>query len=1060
MKHIFTVFSLFFALVMNAQVNLIANGDFENFAAGDSSYLTTGTGDVTGKPGVWQLSVYGNTASSLAQAYSKIVDTTSFSGSKSLAITIRKQSTQWAIRLFQSMPAVEADKYVVTFYLKSNQADMPVSVDVLKSTFGYPSVATAPFAVQFKATKNWKQFKMYIDVTGWTAAERNNMRISIRPNSVVGSTLPAGPFPKICWIDNVSVKKIDPLTELKDVAVGVAMERMDLSKDAGFAAEAAALQADIQTLINSTPALPAVPEKAIGFNPAIKVSTNNIHIDAIHAWAATYLTKPLSLYPSSEPNNSIIPKSKTGKDTIYTGDKYNDSREMGELLQRLHWLIVSPYSNYRYNPELFRRFLHLVYATSDDYKTYCYAVGGSVLPGGTANAMNDWFAISEISYAWRIASVSFGQFLPSTMLQQMKDAALVAGKLHYETLAPAIFSGNYANRDISYAEVLMHTGMFVNNQNWINLSKQIVDSMLMANLYPDGAHAYIWHQNESGSYHTGNNTSLAKIWAVSEYQNAWDCIAKGANYEMMTIEGSGVPEYYTVPAWKTTWNGIPGFSGEPLLGITGNPWLKTKFDNYRTGSNSVYNIPFYRTDIVAKPIPDNYVVYDRNIQGPRGRYGRFSYAATVRNVAGTGSTNQPGLQTVMGSMQTRPLGTSTTKDNLDAAVMCIHNKVHVNPGNTSEWDTWGYMLANVKSKVCVAQTASTVSASGILQRQTAGPSGRNTDWSSYQQWITLPDRIIGFFEVYPTGASAGAYQVDGRVRFTYGRSGTMYPKSIKKEIDQKQYAYGKFRAFIHGHDFQTVLTDTAGVIRDDVKQAEEIIFRFDESGGGVTKKTYSSAFKKYFIIEIRDSLSKTDAQVSRVINGNIKALVVKLNGKCYASFKNTSAIPQTADLSTAIIPGNTNEIHFSRLDTMVNLPVRITNSTYTIPANEQILLVSSNDPADLGRGFQNYTELLKLNGKMNTDIKSPVINSTPTIRIENVVKNKINRSMIATIICHDTVKATLRLVDTNGAVLFQQNNVLSEGINNVLLPETSSAKVVILQVVGEKGDAVSRKISH
>jgi len=1058
MKHTILALALLFASYANAQVNLISNGGFESFAVGDSSYLTSATGDVTGKPNAWQLSVYGNTASSLAQAYSKIVDTTSFSGSKCLALTIKKQSTQWAIRLFQSMPAVAADKYVITFYLKSNQADMPVSVDVLKSTFGYPSVAVAPFAVQFNANKSWKQFKMYVDVTGWTAAERNNMRISIRPNTVVGSTLPAGPFPKICWIDDISVKTIDPLVELKEVAIGVAMERMVLSKNAGFASEAASLQTDINTLLSSSPQLPAVPDKAIGFNPPVKVITNNIHINALHAWAATYLTKPLSVYPSSEPNNTNIPKSKIGKDTIYTGDKYNDSREVGELLQRLHWLLVSPLSNYRYDPELFRRFLHLVYATSDDYKTYCYAVGGSVLPGGTSNALNDWFAISELSYDWRIASVSFGQFLPATLLQQMKDAALVAGKLHYETLAPAIFSGNYANRDVSYAEVLMHTGMFLNNQKWIDFSKQIVDSMLMANLYPDGAHSYIWHQNESGSYHAGNNTSLAKIWAVSEYQNAWDCLAKGANYELMTIEGSGVPEYYTVPAWKTTWNGIPGFSGEPLLGITGNPWLKTKFDNYRTGSTAPYNIPFYRTDIVAKPIPDNCLVYDRNIQGPRGRYGRFSYSATTRNVAGTGSTNQPGLQTVMGTMQTRPYGTSTTKDNLDGAVMCMHNKVHVNAGNTTEWDKWAYMLSNVKSKVCVGQTASAVTASGTLQYQGAGPTGRNTDWSSYQQWVTLPDRIIGFFEVYPTGSSAAAYQVDGRVRFTYGRSGTMYPKSIKKEIDQKQYAYGKYRAFIHGHDFQTIYTDTAGVIRDDVKQAEEIIFRFDESGGGTTKKTYSSSFKKYFIIEIRDSASKSDAQVSRVINGNIKALIVKLNGKCYASFKNMSVIPQTADLSAAIIPGNTNEIHFSRLDSMINLPVRITGSTYSIPANEQILLVSTNDPADLGRGFQNYTELLKLNGKLETGIESPVMESKSPFSIDSVTKSPNGHSLIATIDSHDPVKATVRLVDAKGAVLYQQKVGFSEGKNTVTMPDLSSGKVLILQVTNEKGNCVTKKI--
>jgi hypothetical protein len=280
-----------------------------------------------------------------------------------------------------------------------------------------------------------------------------------------------------------------------------------------------------------------------------------------------------------------------------------------------------------------------------------------------------------------------------------------------------------------------------------------------------------------------------------------------------------------------------------------------------------------------------------------------------------------------------------------------------------------------------------------------------------------------------------------------------------KEIDQKQYSYGKLRTYIHEHDFQTVFTDTAGVIRDDVKQAEEVIFRFDQSGGGVNKQTYNSSFKKYFIVEVRDSMSKTNAQVTRVVNGNVKGLIVKLNGKCFASYNNVGSAPAMVDLSSAILPGNTNEIHFSRLDSMVNFPIRISNSSYSLPANEQILLVSSNDPADLGRGYQNYTELLKM--RDDSDIATSVISTVKDksfIQVESVVKDATNNSMLATIISQDATKVKIRLVDTNGVVRYQGTQNLSEGKNVVRLPNDAFQQVFILHVDGENGGAVSRKI--
>jgi hypothetical protein len=581
--------------------------------------------------------------------------------------------------------------------------------------------------------------------------------------------------------------------------------------------------------------------------------------------------------------------------------------------------------------------------------------------------LNDWFAAGEICDAWRVADTSFNALIPATLLAKMRNSADLLGSQFYG-YAQAINTFLYTNRDISYAEALVNAGVYRNNATWVNLGKRIVDSMYLSTLQPDGAYLYRKVQNEVTNYHGGTNNSLAKIWVLTGYQPAWDCIKKSFLFEIFSIEPAEVPEFHTAPAWKTMYNGSSGASAEPLLSISQNPFLKTKFNQIR--AVSAYNnemplsLSFYNPNISANPLPDNYVVYDRNIKGPRGRYGRFSYAAVGRNVTATGQ-NEPGLQTIVGAMQTIPNNHGGTGDEMDAALMCVHSKVHVRKTTSqTEWTDWAYMMAAVNTKTCVGKTASTISTPGVLQYQSAGPGAVETNWSSYQQWITLPDRLIGFVETYPTNnTNTQAYEIDGRVRFTYGRQTTslLNPKYMVTEVDGSRYAYGKFKAIIHAHDFTTVSVDTAGVVRDDFRNSMEIKFSYNLSNG-TTLYSYPGSTKKYFMVEIRDSAATGNATVSRFTSGNVKGLVVKLNGKSYASYRNDG--PATAiNLSSVLVSGNTNQVLFSRNDSILKLPEIITGTTYTIPANEQVLIISTNNPsADTGRGWRNSQEVLDSQG--------------------------------------------------------------------------------------------------
>ena len=957
------------------QTNYINNGGFESSSAGTSIAVAgNGTTNNSGA-GNWQGSFVAISSTGAAV----VVDTQKNGGSKSIYLNITKHTNRNDIKLIQVIPnstIPPAAICVLTFYMKGANTGDSVVANVFKSTAnsnanGVSGDVSQP-ANLFITTNYWKMYKMYVDLSTWTTAERTNMRISIRPNSGLSSSpTPSGPFPKSYWFDDISFMKIDTLKEMHDVAIMVAMDRKQAAQDAGFTAEATSLTNEIAAMQSASYSYPITPTNAIGFYPSFTAvdSSTNPFIAALNAWGSSLLGKSSTVYPKATVGNFLF-------------ENGPDARDLGDTANNLFWLVVSPYSKYRYNAELFKRMLSIVYATSDDYKINGNS-GATGTPGFTPNGLNDWFAGAKTCYSWWRAENAFRDYIPSTLNQRLKDAADTMGTV-FAQVATVIYDFNYTNRDVSYAEILMNVGLFRNKTTWINFAKQIVDSVNLVDRYPDGAYSYLGYQNETANYHPGTNHSLLKMWVVSGYQPAYDCVSKTVNYEILSIEPRQVPEFYTAPAWKSQWNytvGYPICSAEPLLSITQNPYLKTKMDEFKVsdGANSynyemVLSAAFYKPNIAGLPLPENYVVYDRNIKGARGRYGNFSYGVSMRNVSPnyyavnvSSDVGNLGMPTLVGAMCTQRVSDSDTLRNIiNSAIMRVNTKVHVRlttPANPVA--DWGFMMTQTSPKTCISRTASSASTPAQLQCQYAGPVAKLTNWSTNQHWITLPDRMIGYVETYPTSSSGttSAYEITGRIRFTFGRFGSINPQTIVIDTANKQYTYGNLRAVIKGHNYNSIDTATAGVLVDaDPYNAKEIVFICDSSSGGTVLKNYSGTLKKYYMVELKTVNSTGTSTVTKVSSGKLSGLIVKLNGQTYASYRNDSVGAKTIDLSSIMVAGNITEAHYSRNDSTTTKPKTITSTSFSLPAGEQVLIVSSSNLNDIGKGWENFDETLLYQG--------------------------------------------------------------------------------------------------
>jgi len=1052
--------------------NFLLDGDFELSTTGISSNVSTGGGTVTSSlQGQWQ-STFQSPSSS---GTSYIVDTVAASGTKSIALTINSQTNRNDIKLIQVIQNTTippAANMVLTFYVKGAKTGDSLVVNFFKSTTssgtnGVSGDVTQPAFLYTTTNPFWKMCKVYVDLSTWTIAERTNMRLSIRPNSGLNtSPTPSGPYPKIYWFDQFKFSAIDTLNELKDAAISVVMDRKQAAYNVGFSAEVDSLTAAIALMQATTFSLPVAPTNAIGFTPAPTVTdTTNPYIANLYKFAAATLGTSYGTYPKATLGNFVFDDGPT-------------CRDMGDSLNYFHWLVTSPYSKYRYNAELFRRLLTIVYASSDDYKINGNS-GATGTPGTTPSGMNDWFAAAKISNGWWNAVRSFEPYIPSYLEKRIYDAADTMGYVFYQLSATTNFSsnslltGNYTNRDISYGEILMNTGMFRNNSSWIAHARRIVDSIDLFDRYPDGAFSYLGYQNETANYHGNTNNSLAKIWVVSGYQRAWDCVSKTANYEILSIEPKEVPEFYTAATWKSQWNGSSGASGEPLLTISRSPYLKTKMDEIqKSRGSSAYsseltvNAAFYDPTIPSSPLPNNYLVYDRNVQGPRGRYGTYSYSASLRvtspaQYAVGVSTNfgNLGMPTVVGCMVA-----DTVNDIQNSVLIRANTKVHVRKSNpASDVADWGFLMTNTAPKACVSRTASSVSTPGQLQYQMPGPVARLTSWSTNQHWITLPDRMIGFVETYPTSSTGttSGYEITGRLRFTYGNNGVLIPQTMVVDTLGKQYTYGSLRAIIKAHNYNSVDTFTTGGINDATPlTCKEILFMCDSSNGATTLKSYSGSLKKFFVAEVRNVNATGNTTVTKIGNGKLSGLSVLLNGNTYTSLRNDSTGTMTLNLSSYMVSGNVHQVHYSRNDTTRIQPITITSSTFSLPATEQILLISSSNPSDLGKGWENYDETLKntgifpattttnWTGGFNTDFAhlanwdAGVPNDSTNAIIYNVAKQPIITS-------NQSAKA-FRLITganvTNNAILSIKDTLTNRGTiagtGTVSLSGTSNQKLV------------------
>lgn len=732
---------------------------------------------------------------------------------------------------------------------------------------------------------------------------------------------------------------------LRKAALEVAVEEVKLRRERGDAEGSASLASEILAAVK-TPVVPAKPpEGGFTFLPPLRSVSPNPYLDSLKRWFERESAKSDGALP-------VVTPEKNPLDSI---NGPQGTRAVGNDMLRYFWLGAHPQSPLKDNPEALKRLLRRcnLYLTAYRLHSKKYE-----------QPLNDFFAANPAFAAVRETVEVYPDLLLPTQKRDWDAAMRSAAVLWLDVykngykLYP-LSEGRFCNHHIGISDTMLSIGKYLGDPQLQDLAMQTV-KLQRENLLPDGAFHYITDYNEVANYHSAVIALLVDFAFITGDTSVYELIAGSRNYTAISTADGAVSEYSTAPDWKWMWNGLPGNGGEPVIALTRDPYERyiTDLSNKQRGvPPDIQGATFFTPGVESRKVPSDFLVYDRNIQGARARFGRFATTTNGRNFNpvpnphGTGFG--PGKLTFVG-------GLVVDEDHgrpgpLDAILMAVYPKVQVKNDTHQEWLDWAYLTRDERTSVATGKEFASLATTYKLQSTAAAQLTAPWPWSASQEWITLPDRVIGLVEIAPDGEQT-AHAMDGRIRFGYGRSGSLRPKDLVP-TSRNHFSYGELDAIIHWTNFAVQTTAPAGVLRDAPQNATEIILH--DAPPSPELKPFTPADARYFVVEVRPSWVKENATVRRLSGDNWRALIATVGRKNYGLWHNLSSAPIEVDIAPAIVAGQTATVHFPRGDEPDRTPAVVEEPKATIPAGGHVLVVSSPDASDHEPGWKNFPAFLE-----------------------------------------------------------------------------------------------------
>jgi hypothetical protein len=437
-------------------------------------------------------------------------------------------------------------------------------------------------------------------------------------------------------------------------------------------------------------------------------------------------------------------------------------RDMANRLMTMSYAYTMPGSGYYKSPEV------LGYLTRGiSYLANAYGYTDWVnKKGGDPNI--NWFTL--------VPFVETLQRVANDLPEDVRTLALerIRGVLsrHYQEYGTKS-TDVYPNIDAFYMLAMLHGSQLLNEKLFGDEYERVLNN-LEACQYPDGGWPYYKTTNESIWYHEMVVGALARVYSLNQSPAALRMLEKSIPYYKLSVGPIGVPEYVTDPFWKHNWGDLPARGPSIVAGVTGdgnNKWIADRA-NMSGGNVMDFFAALFWKDMKAEPMPTNYVVLDRNVNGPRGFFKNWSWAASASY----------GCDTLVGCFAKDPgsndlKGLLAVKAQIDDPKNALGMPPSGNHGNTVITENSAVFSSEYKM-------------GGF--KSVWGQPLYHYDWTCRQQWSLDSKSMTGEIVI-----TSGADQKSPPpvVRFLFGKNGEM------EKVSPERFEYSPYSLLIEHSDF-------------------------------------------------------------------------------------------------------------------------------------------------------------------------------------------------------------------------------------------------------------------
>ena len=524
---------------------------------------------------------------------------------------------------------------------------------------------------------------------------------------------------------------------------------------------------------------------------------------------------------------------------------------------------------------------------------------------------------------------------------------------------------SWLNGDINTILSVGYKAIILNDQSLLDAINRALPNVYKT-LLADGATNYAGYSTEAATYHKVAIDAMAWYFLFTGNRIAYDFVVNSASYWPASYIGK-YSEYYTAPSWKYFWNADYNFSRTVAA-------LSKDSYNYKLAAKEIDLLAslLWKAGVPAeKTLPDNYAFLDRNIIGPRGKFGNFNYAFITRDPSYSVATNSlvsGGTAQGLGSFYGMSVFNNSTGWNIDAIAQEFMSSV--------KKDTLKYDLAtDIKSSLSMAGTLQGLSAKYSLTDRLIPLSG----FTNTQEWLASRDRAIGMISITST-ANNQVNAVNAIAKFISGRRGQGTKKSLTP-LDSNTYQYGLLKMKIIQHNFgRADITYSNGYDADPASPLDEkkatLTFKDPLSvNDEVNKHTYAAGTTYYYLIELIPEGSSFSNVTKLELPNGLLGFAYDDGKKKVIMIHNPTDAPVRVVYSNALgysqysihlgTDGNVDRVKYGNMDNFKTTTTDSENSVspstasfvYTIPAGRHVLHVGSNSAEDHVSGFKFYQDV-------------------------------------------------------------------------------------------------------